>query len=165
MYLLIYVFKLAPWRITYKKIQNECTARSKSFPKFKMLHSFINAMEMRHREDGRLPCSSAHKTKQGTTMSSTEAAFCRQSVNGLKEHNSKARPRSLQPHTGAGSDSRPGPWWMGLLPHTPLSSLWGEAAAGGRWLPPGNNLSHPKLSRTHPISSHGMAGRIFSMHS
>lgn len=94
MYLLIYCFKLAPWGITIKKIQNECIARSKSFPNFKMLDSFIIAMEMRHKEDGRLPCSSACKTKQGTMMSSTKAAFCGQSVNGLKEHNSKADPYS-----------------------------------------------------------------------
>lgn len=59
-----------------------------------MLDSFIIAMEMRHKEDGRLPCSSACKTKQGTMMSSTKAAFCGQSANGLKEHNSKADPYS-----------------------------------------------------------------------
>lgn len=41
MYHLIYFYKLAPWGITKKKIQNECTARSKSFPNFKMLDSFV----------------------------------------------------------------------------------------------------------------------------
>lgn len=59
-----------------------------------MLDSFIIAMEMRHKEDGRLPCSPACRTKQGTTVSSTKAAFCGQNVNGLKEHNSKADPYS-----------------------------------------------------------------------
>lgn len=154
LYLLIYFYKLVPWGITNKKIQNECTVRSKSFTNFKMLDSFIIATELRHKEDGRLPCSSACKTKQGTMMSSCNSVS---SVKGLKEHNSKADPYS----------------------HTHRSMLWQQIWAmvngsppthaseltEGRGLPPGNNLSHPKLHRTHPTSSHGMAGGIFSMHS
>lgn len=107
MYLLIYCVKFAPWGITIKKIQNECTARSKSFPNFKMLDSFIIAMEMRHKEDGRLPCSSACKTKQGTMTSSTKAAFCRQSMNGLKETLTAAHRSRLWQQTWAMMNGSP----------------------------------------------------------
>lgn len=59
-----------------------------------MLDSFITATEMRLKEEGTLPWCSACRTKQGTVMPSTKAVFSGQSVNGLKEHSSKADPYS-----------------------------------------------------------------------
>lgn len=166
MYLLItsfFFFNLAPSRITNKEIQNECVNRPKSFLIIKILDYFIIPIAMAHNEDWETPSLLSAKGQALHRDVKHKGHILWGRV--WTQWRSTMSQRCPQPHTGAGSDNRPEPKPMGVLLHTPLSSLRGEAAAGGRRLPPGNNLSRPKFHGTHPISSHGRAGRIFSMHS
>lgn len=154
----------APRRITNKESQNECINGPKFFPIFKRVDYFIAIGHNKDRKTtsllsrrGQAVHMAAHKQDTRQRRMHTTG----QSVSRWRDHSSMADPYSHSQERAVTADLRHNEW---CLP-THASSRWEEAAAGGRSLPPGNNLSHPKLRGTHPISSHGMGGRIFSMHS
>lgn len=67
-------------------------------------------MEMRHKEDGRLPCSSAHKTKQGTMRLHSAGRACRDESSTTPRQIPTATHRSrLWQQTRAMMDGSPPP--------------------------------------------------------